>query len=352
MRPIAFLAALAVALSLQAVGAVSAAASDDWTWPVRGDVVTPYRNGDDPYAGGQHRGIDIAAPVDTPVLAAVGGRVTFAGVAGVSGLTVSVQTADGRFDLSYLHLSVAAVHEGESVGGGDRIGAVGVSGRRSVDQPHLHFGIREAGSRHGYRNPLDFLPPVAPPRAPANDPPAAAPVPLDAPVAAPPATSAPIVASAPVAPSPAPAPAPSHPQRAGGFESGLHFAHGLALERRDRATQAHLRQRPVASGTAEHRRHAQAPHRHHIGAVHHSAGAQPGLHARPGAAPGSPLAPAQARPAAARHAGGGLDVGWLAALVGLLAAALCLSRPDASARVAGHGRARIGALLRPLGGRG
>ncbi len=33
-----------------------------WTWPVSGEVITPYRNGTDPYASGQHRGIDIAAP--------------------------------------------------------------------------------------------------------------------------------------------------------------------------------------------------------------------------------------------------------------------------------------------------
>jgi hypothetical protein len=62
-------------------------------------------------------------------------------------------------------------------------------------------------------------------------------------------------------------------------------------------------------------------------------------------------APAQ-RAVPAKHASGGLDIGWLAALVGLLAAALCLGRPDASARAARTGRDRIGALLRPMGGRG
>src|SRR4051794_17279024 len=176
MRPIAFLAALAVALSLQAAVAVSSAAgADDWAWPVRGDVVTPYRNGDDPYAAGQHRGIDIAAPVGTRVSAAVAGRVTFVGSAGSSGLTVGMRTADGRFDLSYLHLSATAVHEGDAVAGGDAIGAVGTTGRRSVPQPHLHFGVREAGRRQAYRNPLDFLPPLAPPARQPEPQPIAAP---------------------------------------------------------------------------------------------------------------------------------------------------------------------------------
>ena len=116
-----------------------------WSWPVSGEVITPYRNGDDPYAGGQHRGIDISAAAGTPVGAAAAGTVTFAGVAGSSGLTVSVRTADGRFDTSYLHLSSAAVVKGDRVGEGARLGAAGTTGRRSAAAPHLHFGVRDAG---------------------------------------------------------------------------------------------------------------------------------------------------------------------------------------------------------------
>src|SRR5205085_12610730 len=103
--------------------------------------------------------------VGDPVVSATSGSVTFAGVAGSSGLTLSIRTADGRFDTSYLHLSSTAVRAGQSVSGGQRIGAVGVSGQRSAEQPHLHFGVREAGQRQAYRDPLDFLaPPSAPPR--------------------------------------------------------------------------------------------------------------------------------------------------------------------------------------------
>ena len=153
MRRIPFLAALVAALIVPP----SATASGDWAWPVRGDVVTPYRNGDDPYAAGQHRGVDIAAPSGTRVDAATSGRVTFAGVAGNSGLTVSVRTGDGAYDVSYLHLSSAGVRPGDEVERGERIGAVGTSGRRSLSEPHLHLGVREAGERHAYRDPMDFL---------------------------------------------------------------------------------------------------------------------------------------------------------------------------------------------------
>src|SRR3954454_3545749 len=156
MRPIAFIAAL---LSALLMSSSQAAAAGGWTWPVRGRVVTQFRNGDDPYAAGQHRGVDLAEPVGAPVVAATPGTIVYAGVVGSSGLTVGERTADGRYELSYLHLSVASVRRGQAVGAGTPIGAVGVSGRRSVAQPHLHFGAPEAADRHASLDPLRFLAP-------------------------------------------------------------------------------------------------------------------------------------------------------------------------------------------------
>ena len=40
---------------------VAAPAAGAWSWPVGGAVLRPFVLGDDPYAGGQHRGIDVAA---------------------------------------------------------------------------------------------------------------------------------------------------------------------------------------------------------------------------------------------------------------------------------------------------
>ena len=185
---------LTCTLVLLAFFALVSPAWADWVWPVRGEVLTPYQNGDDPYAAGQHRGIDIAAAVGTPVVAAVGGEVRFAGTAGSSGLTVSIRSADGRFDTSYLHLSAASVARGQAVAAGERIGAVGTSGTRSSEPSHLHFGVRDAGERHAYHDPLSFL--GAPP---AGESPREAPAPEPAPV--------------PVAPAPAPLRAPA--RRAG-----------------------------------------------------------------------------------------------------------------------------------------
>ncbi len=119
-----------------------------------------YANAGGSYAAGQHRGIDVGAATGTPVVAAVGGTVRFAGVVGTSGLTVSVRTADGRFDTSYLHLGETSVRAGDAVGAGERIGAAGASGPPSSAAPHLHFGVRDAATRH-YRDPLALLPPRA-----------------------------------------------------------------------------------------------------------------------------------------------------------------------------------------------
>jgi Peptidase family M23 len=181
--------ALAAWTALIAALAPPARSAEGWTWPVRGRVITQYSNDDaNPYAGGMHRGIDIAAPVGTPVVAARSGEVTYAGDLGYSGLTVAVRSADGRYVTSYLHLSAVSVRRGEAIGSGARLGAVGTTGRRSADEPHLHFGVRLAGDERHYVDPLSLLPPL--PAAETAQP--AGPAPVAAPVA-------PRVAPAPVA---------------------------------------------------------------------------------------------------------------------------------------------------------
>ncbi len=184
--------AIATVLGAAALLAAAPPAVAAWSWPLAGEVITPYRNGDDPYAAGQHRGIDIAGPAGAPVVAAVPGLVRFAGTAGSSGRTVSVRSEDGGFDVSYLHLSSIAVHRGDQVRAGALIGAVGTTGVRSAERAHLHFGVREAGSRHAYLDPLTLLPP---PAAPAPRPPQATPV----------------AAPAPARPDPSPVPVPRTP---------------------------------------------------------------------------------------------------------------------------------------------
>jgi Peptidase family M23 len=149
-----------------------------WSWPVAADVLTRYANDNaNAYAGGMHRGIDIAAAPGTTVRAAREGQVTYAGKIGYSGLTVAVRTVDG-YVTSYLHLGAVAVRRGQTVGGGSTIGEIGTTGRRSVPQPHLHFGVRIAGETRRYVDPLTLLPPLPAPSQPA--PPVRAPAPAPA----------------------------------------------------------------------------------------------------------------------------------------------------------------------------
>jgi pyruvate/2-oxoglutarate dehydrogenase complex dihydrolipoamide acyltransferase (E2) component len=303
---------------------------------VRGPVLTVYRNGDDPYAAGQHRGVDIGAPVGARVVAATGGTISFAGTAGSSGLTVSERTADGRYDLSYLHLSAVAVHRGEVVAEGEPLGTAGVSGRRSATEPHLHFGVREAGARAAYRDPLDFL---APP--PAADTPARAPAPV--PVAAP-APTAPAAVADPVPaalPSLGPEVAPARPA-AGRVPTPanvpLHARAGASWRTAPQGRVPAVGPKPI---------HPRAHGGSAPGAHGHASAQLAGAPTGPGPASASAPAPGQARPRGAHRAAGGPDLGWLAACLGLVIAAGVLGHPRRPRNGAARRRTALAALRRP-----
>jgi hypothetical protein len=149
---------IAVALALP-----STAHARTWRWPVRGEVVLQFAlDARDPFAKGQHRGIEIQAHRGTRVRAACAGRVRFAGTVPRHGRTVSVTC--GPFVATYLHLSSTAVRRGDRLAVGQRLGTSGA---------RLHLGIRRRSDRFGYVDPLSLLP--ADPLGPAPPPLAAGP---------------------------------------------------------------------------------------------------------------------------------------------------------------------------------
>jgi lysostaphin len=90
---------------------------------------------------GFHSGIDLAAPVNTAVLSVGSGTVAFAGNQGASGKLVVINHAEG-LQTRYAQLGQIAVKVGQRVNQGQKIGTVGISGRPSSQQPHLHFEVR------------------------------------------------------------------------------------------------------------------------------------------------------------------------------------------------------------------
>ena len=150
MKGLALLLPVIVALQ---VGVQPALA---WAWPVDGPVLRPFVFGDDPYAGGQHRGVDIGAPGGTPVRAPAAGTVSFAGTVPTGGTTITIRTADG-YAVTLQRLGSTSVSRGLAVGEGDVVGSVG-----DASEPYVYLGVRRADEPDGYVDPLGLLPPLAP----------------------------------------------------------------------------------------------------------------------------------------------------------------------------------------------
>lgn len=96
------------------------------------------------YKGKWHNGIDIGAPVGTPVFAAEKGRVTAVANQdrycshGAYGKFITI-SHDNNLTTLYGHLSLQVVTEGQVVNRGDLIGYTGMTGYTTG--PHLHFGV-------------------------------------------------------------------------------------------------------------------------------------------------------------------------------------------------------------------
>ncbi len=111
-------------------------------WPVRGIVTSPYGLRLVGWSPEVHRGIDIAVPDGTPVVAMSGGTVTFAGQENGYGLLV-VLRHHGSTHTLYGHLSELRVKVGDRVQGGQVIALSGHSG--NARGPHLHFEVQRWG---------------------------------------------------------------------------------------------------------------------------------------------------------------------------------------------------------------
>lgn len=105
----------------------------------RGTVTSPFGM----RWGRLHAGIDIGVPIGTPVKAADGGKVIFAGNKSGYGLVVIINHG-GNLESRYAHNSKLLVKKGDRVYKGQKIALSGNTGRSTG--PHLHFEIRKNGT--------------------------------------------------------------------------------------------------------------------------------------------------------------------------------------------------------------
>lgn len=122
-------------------------ASGGFTFPLRGGISQYYT--------GYHPGIDITAPIGTPIVSAHSGTVTQVSVGTYDGgYGTNVYVSNGAGIVShYAHMSGINVSVGQQVvGGSSVVGWVGMTGRTTG--PHVHFEIRSGGATV---NPLGYV---------------------------------------------------------------------------------------------------------------------------------------------------------------------------------------------------
>lgn len=124
-----------------------------WPMPASHNIRSGFGPRKSPTAGASsnHRGIDIACPQGSTVIAAAGGTVIYTGYMSSAGNAVLVDHGNGVTTM-YYHLSGYAVSTGQHVSAGQTIAYSGNTGVSTG--PHLHFGVRVNGV---YVNPLNYF---------------------------------------------------------------------------------------------------------------------------------------------------------------------------------------------------
>ena len=135
---------------LSEIAASRAAREPDFVVPTDGRLTTCFCQ----RWGTMHWGIDLAAPLGTPIYAAADGVVLRAGPATGYGHAIYIQDADGNVEI-YRHMKYYDVAARDVVSAGDQIAKVGSQGQSTG--PHLHFEIHVGGMNGKPTDPQDWL---------------------------------------------------------------------------------------------------------------------------------------------------------------------------------------------------
>lgn len=124
-----------------------------WPAPSYKRISDDYGNRTHPILGIQqfHNGVDMAAPMGSPILAAYDGKVVQASYSTTMGNYIMIDHGDSIYTI-YMHASALHVSTGATVTRGQKIASVGSTGRSTG--PHLHFSVRKNGS---YVSPWNYL---------------------------------------------------------------------------------------------------------------------------------------------------------------------------------------------------
>lgn len=124
-----------------------------WPAPSYTRITSPYGYRVHPIYGVTkfHSGIDMAAPMGSPILAAANGVVVGAAYNSSMGNYVMIDHGNGLFTV-YMHSSQLEVSKGDTVTAGQEIAKVGSTGASTG--PHLHFSVRKDGQ---YTDPSPYL---------------------------------------------------------------------------------------------------------------------------------------------------------------------------------------------------
>lgn len=116
-----------------------------WPLTISGRISSGFGKRKSPTAGAStyHKGLDIAAPSGTPIVAAAEGKVVTAAYSSSAGNYVMIAHGNSLYTV-YMHCSRLAVKEGDNVNAGQVIAYVGSTGISTG--AHLHFGVSKNGS--------------------------------------------------------------------------------------------------------------------------------------------------------------------------------------------------------------
>ena len=112
----------------------------------KGRLTSPFGKRTHPVTGEKgkfHNGIDVAAPVGTPIYSPAPGIVTFSGMKGNNGNLVTINHGNGLVT-AYAHNSRNVVKQGQTVTAGQNIALMGSTGRSTGS--HVHFSVIQNGT--------------------------------------------------------------------------------------------------------------------------------------------------------------------------------------------------------------